>query len=220
MPYPNPISLPQDQSPGSPSQINDAIRHVNYGNTLAPVQLDGTGIDNSLDLGSATARWRKVYSGGVIVGNPVGSFTVPERRFARYVLPTNASNNISSRFANPSRLLWTIDITLLGKITGAVCNLTLFGDDFNFTTGAGTIIPNAQDLLSRSLNNGYAESVYRTFEIRIVNSTVEIHQWLLDGAGRAGWDDYYSYVDIVQSSNWDGTTQTRGWLDIEYTPYS
>ena len=219
MPYPNAISLPIDGSPGSPSQINDAIRHINYGNTFAPVDLNGQGVDNSLNLGSTTAKWKNLYAGGVVVGSPVGSFTVPEKRFARYVLPANnASNNISTRFTNPQRTLWTIDISSLGKITAAVCNLTLCGDDFNFTTGAGTIIPNAQDILSRSINNSYAEVVYRTFEIRIVNTTVEIVQWQLETASRAGWDDYYSYFDL--SSNWDGTTQSRGWLDIEYTPFS
>lgn len=215
MPYPNAISLPQDGSPGSPSQINDAIRHINYGNTLAPVDLSGQGLDNSLDLGAANVRWKRVYAGGLIAGSSVGSFTVPERKFARYVLP---AFNIASMFTNPQRLLWTIDTTPLGKITGVVCSLTLFGDDFDFTTGVGTIIPNAQDILSRSINHGYCETVYHTFEIRIVDSTLEIYQYQLETNARAGWDDYYSYFDL--STNWDGTTKNRGWLYIEYTPFS
>ncbi len=35
--------------------------HVNYGNTLVPVNASGVGVDNTLDLGSTSFRWRGGY---------------------------------------------------------------------------------------------------------------------------------------------------------------
>lgn len=210
MPYPNAISLPQDGSPGSPSQINDAIRHINYGNTLAPVDLNGQGVDNSLNLGSSNAKWKNLYAGGVVAGNPVGSFTVTERRSARYTLPPK---DVAAYLAG-EKVFFSIDISPLGKITGIHCALTFVGDDFDFATGTGTIVNNVQNHISYSLNSGYADVLYNTFQIRIVNSTIEI----IGLALYSGIYDLYQNYFVINTSNWDGTTKSRGWLDIEYSP--
>lgn len=186
------------------------IKNGNYGNALKPMAIDGADVDNSIDLGSNSFRWRKLNAGGVVAGTPVGSFTVTERRWARYPLPAKDL----SAWVDGEKVFWTIDITSLGKITGAACFLTFVGDDFNFSTGSGTIVTNAQERTSRSDNYGYAATFYRTFETRVTNTTVEIVGLAFFGGF---WDYYYNYF-VANTANWDGTAQTRGWLDIEYTP--
>ena len=200
----------QDGMAGDPDLVMAWIKNGNYGTALPPMAQDGANTDNTLDLGTTTARWRKVNAGGVVAGTTVGSFTVPERRFARYVLP---AKDLSS-WPDGGVLLWTVDITSLGRIAGAFCTITLFGDDYNFSTGAGTVVTNAQSIIGRSDNYGYAASVYPIFETRVINTAINIYNVSLVGSY---WDALGNYI-ISNLSNFDGVAQNRGRLDVCYTP--
>lgn len=200
----------QDGMAGDPDLVMAWIKNGNYGTALPPMAQDGANTDNTLDLGTTTARWRKVNAGGVVAGTTVGSFTVPERRFARFTLP---AKNVAS-YVPGYQTYFTIDASSLGRITATSFMLTFVGDDFNFSTGTGTIINSAENMTSYSLNTGYSEYVYQTFTINMTNSTITIGAH----AFYNGIWDYYSNYFVDNTSNWDGTAQSRGWLDIEYTP--
>lgn len=200
----------QDGMAGDPDLVMAWVKNGNYGTALPPMAQDGANTDNTLDLGTTTARWRKVNAGGVLAGTSVGSFTVPERRFARFILP---ACNVAA-YTVGYKTFFTIDASALGRITGASFLLTFVGDDFNFSTGTGTIINAVQNMTSYSTNTGYAEILYQTFGINMTNSTITIGAH----AFYNGIWDYYSNYFVDNTSNWDGTAQSRGWLDIEYTP--
>lgn len=200
----------QDGMAGDPDLVMAWIKNGNYGTALPPMAQDGANTDNTLDLGTTTARWRKVNAGGVVAGTTVGSFTVPERRFARFTLP---AKDLSITPAGETTF-FTVDISPLGKISGANCSLTLVGDDFNFGTNAGTIVNNGENQLSLTQNYGICDLYYNTFQIKIIGSTIQIICIALWGGA---YDSYFNYFG-ANASNWDGTAQSRGWLDIEYTP--
>ena len=200
----------QDGMAGDPDLVMAWIKNGNYGTALPPMAQDGANTDNTLDLGTTTARWRMVNAGGVVAGTPVGSFTVPERRFARFALP---GKDISG-FPFGESIFFTIDISPLGRVAGVNCALTFVGDDFNFSAKTGTVVNNVQSNISYSANYGSADLFYNTFQIRIVDSTVQIFGVALWGGIYDYWGNYF----VANPSNFDGTAQSRGWLDIEYTP--
>lgn len=200
----------QDGMAGDPDLVMAWVKNGNYGTALTPMAQDGANTDNTLDLGTTTARWRKVNAGGVVAGSPVGSFTVPERRFARFALP---AKSVAS-YAYGYQTFLTIDASSLGRITATSFMLTFVGDDFNFANGTGTIFNAVQNLKSQSINNGYAEFIYSTFMITMNNSTITIATYAFWGGIWDYWNNYF----VDNTSNWDGTAQSRGWLDIEYTP--
>lgn len=202
----------QDGMAGDPDLVMAWVKNGNYGTALTPMAQDGANTDNTIDLGTTTARWRKVNAGGVVAGSPVGSFTVPERRFARYVLP--AKDLSVGIWTDGGSLVWSVDITSLGKIAGAFCTLTLFGDDYNFSTGNGTVLVNAHELIGRNDNYGYATSIYKIFEIRVTPTAINIYTIYLTNAF---WDAISNYI-TSNLSNFDGVAQNRGWLDVCYTP--
>lgn len=200
----------QDGMAGDPDLVMAWVKNGNYGTALTPMSQDGANTDNTIDLGTTTARWRKVNAGGVLAGTSVGSFTVPERRFARFALPAKDAG----AYPQGETVYFTIDISALGNISGINCALTFVGDDFNFSTKTGTIVNNVQNHISFSANNGYADIFYNTFQIRIIDSTIQIISVALWG----GIYDFYGNYFAINSANFDGTAQSRGWLDIEYTP--
>lgn len=47
--------------PGDPTIVMQNFKHVNYGTNLRPVNSSGADVDDTLDLGSTTAAWRRCY---------------------------------------------------------------------------------------------------------------------------------------------------------------
>lgn len=189
---------------------NWVVRNGNYGTALLPMAQNGLEVDNSLDIGSPSHRWRKVNAGGVLAGTPVGSFTVPERKWARFALPAKDVGNYPVGITT----FFSIDISALGKISGAIYTLTFLGDDWNFSTNTGTIYQQAQAAHSYTVRSGTYENYYDTFYVRSVNTTVEVVAIAVWGGVYTGYNNYFA----TNASNWDGTAQSRGWLDIQYTP--
>jgi hypothetical protein len=56
--------------------IMQNFRHVNYGGALLPVNSSGAGINNTLDIGSSSYKWKDAFlSGGLNVGSATGAGT-------------------------------------------------------------------------------------------------------------------------------------------------
>lgn len=191
-------------------RLNEWIKNGNYGNALKPMAINGADVDNSLDLGSTSFRWRKLNAGGVVAGTPVGSFTVPERRTASFPLP--AKDIGTSPYGVTT--LFSIDISSLGNIYGAKYSLTFVGDDWSFQNKTGTIIQQAEESYSWTYRANVFENYYKTFHIKSVGPTVEVSLMAVWGGNITTYTNYYG----TNIANWDGTTQSRGWLLIEYSP--
>ena len=145
------FNIISDGDPGLASPVMQNFRHVNYGNDLIPVNSTGVGTSNTLDLGTATYKWKDLYVDGIgyIDTIDLGTNTIADGvltgswNFDSNTLYVDASNNrVGIGIAAP---LGSLHVSGLGDAT---TNTAAF-----FANGietAGVAIPASSACGSRS----------------------------------------------------------------------
>lgn len=127
----------------------------------------------------------------------------PVLKWARFEL---GGKDIVNGLANGFNTMFTVDISSITSITSRFFRLTLIGDD--------GIIVDGLSISHYSVNSGITDLTYPAFDIQPNgSSSVIIRQCLYFGGV---YDSYVSYFQ-TNSTNWDGSSSNRGFLDMFYT---
>jgi hypothetical protein len=189
-----------DGYPGDPAVVMENFKHVNYGNPLIPVNSSGVGVDNTISLGSSSNRFSAAYANGVASG----SATAPLWKWGRVAL---SAKDIINGLVSGVNLMFTVDISTFGSsFQGLAFSLTLKGDN-------GLIIGEAEKIIARSVNSGVGDFFYPHFTFEPASQTsILVYQNLLFGGV---YDGFLSYFH-TNLTNWDGSSVSRGWLEVFY----
>lgn len=188
------------------------IKNGNYGTALKPMAVNGADADNDIALGSTTAKWSNTYTAGITAGIATTSAAVPTWRLSRFTLP--AKNLMTNNDGANKYLMFTVDISSIGPHTNAIPSITLCGDDYNFSTGSGTILCAAQYDTQRSAHSGGWSIEYPSFSFKFTQGQVLVYRISHTGGY---WPSQSGTIES-NATMWDGTAQSRGWLDVWYVP--
>lgn len=193
-------------------RLNEWIKNGNYGSALKPMAVNGADSDNTIPLGDSTAKWSNTYTAGITAGISSASAAVPTWRLVRFALP--AKNLLTNNDGALKYLMFTVDISSIGTHTSAIPSLTLCGDDYNFSTGSGTILCAAQYDTQKSIHSGGWSMEYPSFSFKVTQGQVLVYRISHTG----GYWPTQSGTIESNGATWDGTSQSRGWLDLYYVP--
>jgi hypothetical protein len=127
----------------------------------------------------------------------------PVLRWARFEL---GGKNISGGLTNGANEIFTVDISSIQNVVSRFFSLSLIGDD-------GVVI-DGLSMTNYSVNSGVTDLTYPAFDlVQSGNSSVIVRQILYFGGV---YDAYTSYIQ-TNSTNWDGISSNRGYLDMYYT---
>ena len=145
-----------------------------------------------------------IYSG--LAGeykNGSNEAVAPVLKWARFEL---GGKDIVSSLSSGFNTMFTVDISPVLNFASAFFRMTLIGDD--------GLVVDGLSISHYSVNSGIADLTYPAFDIQPngVGSLI-IRQCLYFGGV---YDSYISYFQ-TNSTNWDGTSSKRGFLDMFYT---
>jgi hypothetical protein len=127
----------------------------------------------------------------------------PVLKWARFELGAkDIINGLASGFTN----MFTVDISSITTATSIFFRIILIGDDGLLVDGLS--------ISNYSVNSGITDLTYPAFDIQPNGvGSVIIRQCLYFGGVYDGYTSYFH----TDSTNWDGTTSNRGFLDAFYT---
>jgi len=127
----------------------------------------------------------------------------PVLKWARFEL---GGKDIVGGLSNGFNTMFTVDISSITNATSFFFRLTLIGNDGLLVDGLA--------ISHYSVNSGITELTYPAFDIQPSGAgAIIVRQCLYFGGA---YDGYASYFQ-TNLTNWNGTTNNRGFLDMFYT---
>lgn len=152
---------------GDADVIMQNLRHINYGTTLNPVNDVGVATNNTLDLGSASTKWKNIYYQGILFATNGTSFDIGGQTLTQFVedlmLDTNATEELLS--ANPASATTLLNANFTKGVDDKILRIAITGgaditplllrNNISIDIAASTIVRNWDDVdISKALTAG------------------------------------------------------------------